>query len=57
MRSSLVVATTLAALCGGAMAQTVTSPSFINGIALNGSLPDLSGGSPFDSRVGFFSDL
>jgi hypothetical protein len=40
-----------------AAAQTVTGVSFVNGITLSGSATDLSGGSSFDSRVGYFSDI
>lgn len=38
-------------------AQTVTGVSFVNGITLGGAATDLSGGSTFDSRVGYFSDI
>jgi hypothetical protein len=40
-----------------AAAQTVTNVGFINGLALAGDSQDLSSGSSFDRRVGFFSDL
>ncbi|MEK8052068.1 esterase-like activity of phytase family protein [Ideonella sp. DXS22W] len=56
--TTLALATAAAALFSqAASAQTVSSVSFVNGLAISGSTPDLSGGSTFDSRVGFFSDL
>lgn len=33
------------------------APTFVNGLTLAGDMPDLSGGSNFDRRVGYFSDL
>ena len=41
----------------GALAQSLTNVSFVNGLALDGGLLDKSSGSAFDRRVGFFSDL
>ena len=39
-------------------AQTVGPVAFVNGLALNGALTDLSaGGTDFDRRVGYFSDI
>ncbi len=40
-----------------AAADALTSASFVNGIAISGGSQDLSTGSAFDRRVGFFSDL
>ena len=40
-----------------ASAQTVTGVSFVNGISLSGAALDLSGGTDFERRVGFFSDI
>ncbi len=52
------VAAVLSALAVGASAQTVGPVLFVNGLALDGALADLSAaGSAFDRRVGFFSDL
>lgn len=48
-------ATVFAAL--PAAAQTVSGASFVNGLAIAGDTADLSSGSAFDRRVGFFSDL
>jgi hypothetical protein len=49
------------ALCllaaGTASAQTVGTVSFVNGITIAGDTPDLSSGSSFDRRAGFFSDI
>ncbi|MDT7834899.1 esterase-like activity of phytase family protein [Aquabacterium sp. OR-4] len=49
------------ALAGAALApaaaQTVSTVSFVNGLTIAGDTPDLSSGSSFDRRVGFFSDL
>lgn len=52
-----LAAATLLAAPSRARAQSVTSTQFINGIAIPGSTPDLSTGSQFDRRLGFFSDL
>ena len=38
-------------------AQSVSNVSFVNGLALDGGTLDLSSGSSFDRRVGFFSDI
>ena len=53
---SLLATATLCALLP-ASAQTVTGVSFVNGLAISGSTLDLSAGSDFDRRVGFFSDI
>ncbi len=45
------------ALASDARAQSVTNVQFVNGIAIDGASPDLSVGSAFDRRLGFFSDL
>jgi len=48
----------LLALCSGAAsAQTVSNVGFVNGFAIDGALTDLSSGSSFERRVGFFSDI
>lgn len=52
-----LVAAVLAACCGAAAAQNVTGASFVNGLTISGSTLDLTSGSDFDRRVGFFSDL
>jgi hypothetical protein len=45
-------------LSGSAFAAPATSTlQFVNGLALSGGAPDLSSGSAFDRRLGFFSDL
>lgn len=55
-RTALFALTTVAS--ASAMAATsVSNVSFVNGIAIPGSLLDLSTGSDFDRRVGFFSDI
>jgi hypothetical protein len=41
----------------GALAQTVSDASFVNGLVLDGGLLDKSIGSNVERRVGFFSDL
>jgi hypothetical protein len=38
-------------------AQTITGAQFVNGLTLPGDAPDLSTGSAFDRRLGYFSDL
>lgn len=40
-----------------ASAQTVSNVSFVDGFAIPGSSTDLSTGSDFDRRIGFFSDI
>ena len=56
MRLSPLAASLLVSFA--AQAQTVSSAVFVNGLALSGALTDLSkAASPFDARVGFFSDL
>ena len=47
----------LTALSLGASAQDLSGAQFINGLAIPGASLDLSSGSDFDRRVGFFSDL
>ncbi|MGZ8379059.1 MAG: esterase-like activity of phytase family protein [Gemmatirosa sp.] len=57
-RLSLVAAAVaVATLADPAHAQTVGATQFVNGIAIAGDTPDLSTGSVFDRRLGFFSDL
>lgn len=62
MRTRIVAARSLvaaacAALLGIAQAQTFGNAQFVNGLALPGNSLDLSSGSDFDRRVGFFSDI
>ena len=53
-----LAAAALATLATAATAQTVGPVAFVNGLALNGALTDLSaGGTDFDRRVGYFSDI
>ena len=52
----LALASAFAAV-DGAVAQSVSGVSFVNGLAIDGALPDLTTGAAFDRRVGFFSDL
>ena len=59
-RRALAAAATLA-LAGTALApaaaQSLSNVSFVNGLAIAGDSLDLSSGSSFDRRVGFFSDI
>ena len=48
---------TLALLCATAGAQSLSNAQFVNGLAVPGATLDLSAGSDFDRRVGFFSDI
>jgi hypothetical protein len=52
-----LTAITLAALSATAGAQSFSGAQFVNGLAIPGALTDLSAGSDFDRRVGFFSDI
>ena len=52
-----LVALAAALACAAASAQTVSNANFVNGLALDGATTDLSSGSNFDRRVGFFSDI
>lgn len=53
-----LAAAVVLALSGAAHAAPATSTlQFVNGIAIGGGSQDLSAGSAFDRRVGFFSDL
>lgn len=54
MRLSLI---TLAFVCASTSAQSLSNTQFINGITIPGNALDLSTGSDFDRRVGFFSDI
>jgi hypothetical protein len=54
---SLLATALCLALPVAAQAASVSNVSFINGLAIAGSTQDLSSGSSFDRRVGFFSDL
>lgn len=55
IRASLFALTALASAAAGAA--SLTNVSFVNGIAIAGNSLDLSTGSDFDRRVGFFSDI
>ena len=56
MRLTLLAACLL--VSSAAQSQNVSGAVFINGLALDGALTDLSKATlPFDARVGFFSDL
>ena len=55
-RSALgAVAAAALAACLPAAGQSLTNVAFVNGITIAGDTPDLTGGSSFDRRVGFFS--
>ena len=41
----------------GASAQALSDAQFVNGLALAGGALDLSTGSVFDRRIGYFSDI
>jgi len=56
LRASLLTLTVIAS-ASAAAATSVTNVSFINGITIAGNSLDLSSGSDFDRRVGFFSDI
>ena len=56
-RLSVLVALTALSVAQPALAQTVAGVSFVNGLALSGGALDLSAGSDFDRRVGYFSDI
>jgi hypothetical protein len=53
--AAAALATTLAA--APASAQSVGTVNFVNGLTIAGDSLDLSSGSSFDRRVGFFSDI
>ena len=46
-----------AVVAGAASAATVTGATFVNGLVLDGAATDLSSGSSFDRRLGYFSDI
>ena len=56
-RLSVLVALASLSVAQPALAQTVSGVSFVNGLALSGGALDLSAGSDFDRRVGYFSDI
>ncbi len=56
-RWSLPLAVALAAAFTPAGAQTLSNISYVNGIAIPGSLQDLAGSQSSFNRLGFFSDL
>jgi hypothetical protein len=53
----LAAAVASVAIAAPSHAQTVGAIQFVNGIAIDGASLDLSTGSAFDRRLGFFSDL
>jgi len=55
----LLIAASAAAMATAlpGLAQTVTNATFVNGLTLSGGALDLSTGSDFDRRVGYFSDI
>ena len=53
----LLIAAAAAAMALPALAQTVSGATFVNGLTLSGGALDLSTGSDFDRRVGYFSDI
>jgi hypothetical protein len=55
MRFSIRAVTAATLLAAGSAA--TATPSFVNGLALDGGLLDLSAGNDFDRRVGYFSDI
>ena len=61
VRTALSVAAsgaiTAATICLPAAAQSLSNASFVNGITIAGDSLDLTSGSAFDRRVGFFSDI
>ena len=58
LRHALALAATATTLAAApATAQTVSQVTFVNGLTIAGDTPDLSAGSAFDRRLGFFSDL
>ena len=56
-RLSVLVAAAALSLAQPALAQSVSGVSFVNGLTLSGAALDLSAGSDFDRRVGYFSDI
>jgi hypothetical protein len=58
-RIPLLLTATVAsvAIAAPSHAQTVGATQFVNGIAIDATTTDLSTGSAFDRRLGFFSDL
>jgi hypothetical protein len=57
MQNGSLVGIALCALAATAHGATVSNANFVNGLALDGAATDLSAGSAFDRRVGYFSDL
>ena len=53
----LLMAAAAVTLALPALAQTVSNATFVNGLTLSGGALDLSTGSDFDRRVGYFSDI
>jgi hypothetical protein len=44
-------------VCTAMAAPATTNVQFVNGLVLDGAAPDLSSGSNFDRRLGYFSDM
>ena len=57
LRVHAVAVAAMLAATASAQAGTVTSASFVNGLALDGAATDLSAGTDFQRRLGYFSDL
>ena len=58
MKRILMVAAAMAlSMALPALAQTVSNATFVNGLVLPGGSLDLSTGSDFDRRIGYFSDI
>ena len=55
--NAIAAAALAAAASLPAAAQSLSNASFVNGITIAGSSLDLTAGSTFDRRVGFFSDI
>jgi len=53
----LLTTLALALSAAGASAQALSDAQFVNGLTLSGGALDLSSGSTFDRRVGYFSDI
>jgi hypothetical protein len=57
MSTRALLAAAALAVAAPAAAQTVGGAQFVNGLVIEAATPDLSSGSLFDRRLGFFSDL
>ena len=55
---SVTVVMALSLICAAAAPAVLTEPTFVNGLALDGDMLDLSGGTNANNgRVGYFSDI